>query len=128
MSAVIGKKIDEIAALIKQKEVLDTKSNALDVQIKAKQEALLSKIKKQELDGALGKLGKAVVDEEDVPTIEDWPKFYKYIKKTGEFDLLQKRLGKQAIELRWADGKKVPGVGKFHRVALRVVLNKPKRK
>ena len=48
--------------------------------------------------------------EKEEPTIEDWPALYKHIQKTGEFELLQRRLNTGSVKERWEIGKKVPGV------------------
>lgn len=47
------------------------------------------------------------------PHIKDWEVFYKYILKTKDFSLLERRPGRAAIKERWEDGKEVPGVEKF---------------
>jgi len=49
----------------------------------------------------------------DEPTVTDWPTLYAHIRKTGEFELLERRLGKVAVKERWEDAKQVPGVGKM---------------
>lgn len=51
--------------------------------------------------------------EKEVPTVQDWPVLYAYIKEEDAFDLLQRRLSNEAVEVRWADGVVVPGVVKF---------------
>lgn len=61
--------------------------------------------------GAVGKRYKGVINREDVPVVEDWPKFYAYVAKSKAFDLLTKALGKAAIKERWESNKKIPGVG-----------------
>ena len=47
----------------------------------------------------------------DEPTVEDWGKTYAHIQKTGDFDLLHKRLNGAAVKERWEAKQKVPGVG-----------------
>ena len=47
----------------------------------------------------------------DEPVAEDWLKIQKYIQKTGEFDLLQRRLATAAVKERWENGVKIPGIG-----------------
>lgn len=127
-NAAVGKAIDEIAKLQKHQDEFEAKANAIEKQIKEKKEKLLGRLKKSKLDGATGALGRAVVDEEDVPNVEDFQKLCAYAAKTKGWDLLQKRVSKEAWRARIADGKKVPGIKIFHRVALRVVLIKTKRK
>ena len=48
--------------------------------------------------------------EKDEPAIDNWPELYKHIQKTGEFELLQRRLNTGSVKERWEIGKKVPGV------------------
>ena len=72
--------------------------------------------------GAIGRLYKATVNVEDVPTVKDWTQFYAYIVKTKRFDMIQKRLSTAAITELWEAGKKVPGVEKFR--VLKVSLTK----
>lgn len=45
--------------------------------------------------------------------VSDWKKLYAYIKRTGSFELLQRRLTVSAVQERWADNKQVPGVASF---------------
>jgi hypothetical protein len=48
-----------------------------------------------------------------VPQVADWPTLYAHVQATGEFDLLYKRLNGSAVNLRWEDGKSVPGTQPF---------------
>ena len=43
---------------------------------------------------------------------EDWARYYEHIHATGNFDLLQKRIGEGALkeEIQEADGKLPPGI------------------
>lgn len=65
--------------------------------------------------GVAGKIWRVQIVSKDKPVVagEDWVKLYAHIKKTGEFDLLQKRVAEGAVKQRWDAEKKVPGVGKF---------------
>lgn len=67
--------------------------------------------------GFSGKLGSVVVERENKLTIDTevggWDKFYGWIKKTGNFDCLQKRLGEKAIQERLDAGVKIPGITTF---------------
>lgn len=47
----------------------------------------------------------------DEPEVEDWPTLYKHIQKTGEFELLFRRINTAAVKERWELSQKVPGVG-----------------
>lgn len=47
------------------------------------------------------------------PFAEDWELIHAHIIDTGDWDLMQKRLGEAAVKLRWDEGEEVPGVGSF---------------
>lgn len=57
--------------------------------------------------GAVGKHHKVVVITKMKPQVKDWDKFYAYVKRTGAFDLFQRRLGEQAAMDRTTFGTRV---------------------
>jgi hypothetical protein len=63
--------------------------------------------------GASGKHHQCRVYTDQVPRIEDSDKLFAYIKKTGNFDLLQRRLNDAAVKERWEDKVSIPGVESF---------------
>ena len=75
-----------------------------------------------------GKFGVVTVVHEDKLTVDTenggWDKLYAWIKKTGSFDCLQKRLGEKAIGDRIAAGVVVPGVTKFPIERVKVTATK----
>jgi len=97
------KKVDEIAA----------EESALKNHI-------IENLPKSEASGVAGKLARVTVVTKQVPQVEDWDAFYKYVKKTGSFDLMQKRLTDAAIKERWEAGKEVPGVKHFNAVSVSI--------
>ena len=97
------KKVDEIAA----------EESALKNHI-------IENLPKSEASGVAGKLARVTVVTKQVPQVKDWDAFYKYVKKTGSFDLMQKRLTDAAIKERWEAGKEVPGVEHFNAVSISI--------
>lgn len=85
-------------------------------------EHIINTLPKSEASGIAGKLARVTVVTKQVPQVKDWDAFYKFVKKTGSFDLLQRRLTDQAIKERWEAGKEVPGVEHFNAVS--ISLNK----
>jgi hypothetical protein len=65
--------------------------------------------------GFAGKLGTITVIRENKVVIDTekngWDKFYAYIKKTGSFDMLQKRVGEKAVQDRLDAGVKMETLG-----------------
>ena len=43
------------------------------------------------------------------PAIDDWNLFYDHVAKTGQFELLHKRLSSTAFRERWEAGEAIPG-------------------
>jgi len=97
------KKVDEIAA----------EETALKNHI-------IENLPKSEASGVAGKLARVTVVTKQVPQVKDWDAFYKYVKKTGSFDLMQKRLTDAAIKERWEAGKEIPGVEHFNAVSVSI--------
>ena len=76
--------------------------------------------------GAIGKHHQVSVYTDAVPRAADWDAIYKHIKRTGNFELLQRRLSDTAVKERWDDGKEIPGVESFN--VVKVSLTKKKGK
>ena len=100
--------------LYKNKLELATAKKAhtkLDDERKAIIAHVIATFPKQDLDGALGKLGKLEIKSKDRPQIDDREKFNKYIAKHGAFDMLQARVSDKAITDRIDDGVKMSTMG-----------------
>jgi hypothetical protein len=77
-------------------------------------EHFIQKLAVGESSGVQGRTARVQVTESVVPTLDDPVKFYAFLKKTGDFELLNRALNRAAVNERWAAHKQVPGVGKFH--------------
>lgn len=85
-----------------------------DVKVLKEQEAVLEDYIKgtflrDGIESLRGKQALAAISRYWVPAAKDWDKVWAHIKKTGEFDLLQKRLSTTAWRERYNAGKAVPG-------------------
>lgn len=67
--------------------------------------------------GVSGQIARVECKVETVPVAKSWEDVWAHIKRTGSFDLMQRRLNTVAVKERWEDGKQVPGVE-----AVKVVL------
>jgi hypothetical protein len=102
---------------------LDRQSAALEEQEKALREHIINTLPKSDASGVAGKLARVSVLTDDVPRVNDWDKFYAFIKRTGSFHLLTKAIKKDSVEELLENRKGgVPGVEKFQIV--KVSLNK----
>jgi hypothetical protein len=54
----------------------------------------------------------------DEPHVDDWSKVYAYIRDTGSFDLMERRINRAAVKERWEDKVKIPGVSSIPVVTL----------
>ena len=99
-----------------QQKVVD----ALASEEAALKEHIINSLPKSEASGVAGKLCRVSVVTKPIPQIKDWDALYKYVKKTGAFELLQRRLADAAIKDRWEAGKTVPGVEAFNVVSVSI--------
>lgn len=97
---------------------LEKQVAVLKAQETALREYLVLKLPRNDATGIAGQDWRVQREMTPEPTVEDWDKLWAHIKKTGDFDLLHKRLGAEAVRERWMAKKKVPGVGVFNRVWL----------
>lgn len=109
----------------------ETRQKRLDIQKevdrlenieKALKEHFINSLSKKDSTGAAGKLARVQLVQEDIPVAQDWDALYAYIKKTGNFELLNRALNRSAAKERWANKKEIPGVGHF--TATKVSVNK----
>lgn len=101
--------------LIQQKIV-----DALESEEKALKDYIIQSLPKSEASGVAGKLARVTVVTKEIPQVKDWDLFYKYVKKTGQFDLMQRRLTTDAVKERWDAGKEIPGVEHFNAVSVSI--------
>lgn len=77
-------------------------------------EHIINNLSKSDDTGAAGLRFRAQIVMKDVPRATDWSKVHAYIRETGRFDLLQKRLGEKAVTDMWKDHQQIPGVECVH--------------
>lgn len=116
----LGACADKIYELRDKRLAAQKLVDAIETEEKALKEHVINTLPKSEATGVAGKLARATVVTKKVPQVEDWEAFYKHVKKTGDFDLLSRSLGKAAIEARWEAKKVVPGVKAFNAVSLSI--------
>jgi hypothetical protein len=91
-----------------QKEV-----DELAKQESALKDHLIDKLPISDASGIAGKVARATIVLKSTPKIDDWPKFCAYVKRTGAFELMQRRLSAEAVNERLEAGKDIPGVSEF---------------
>lgn len=77
----------------------------------ALREHLIANLSSNDTTGTAGQRYRAQIVKKRVFRVTDWPAFHEFVKKTGRFDFLQKRLGETAVS-DWVDENKklLPGM------------------
>lgn len=114
----LGACADRLYELRDLKAAAQKAVDAIEAEYNAIKEYVIETLPKSEASGVAGRTGRVAVVRKEVPQVEDWTAFYAHVKKTGAFELLQRRLGEGAVKERWEAGKVVPGVTKFTAVTI----------
>ena len=116
------KSASELAALadhywLTRQQRLEAEKVARDLktQESAAEAELIKEMREQQLTAIGGRHARLTIPTvpEYVPAVQDWDAFYKHILSSGDFSLLQKRVGAAACKERWDAGEEVPGITKF---------------
>lgn len=116
----LGACADKLFELRAKRLAMQKEVDAVEAEEKAYKEHIINTLPKSEASGVAGKLARVTVVTKEVPQVKDWDAFYKFVKKTGQFDLLQRRLTDAAIKERWEHGKEIPGVEHFNAVSVSI--------
>jgi hypothetical protein len=96
------------------------KVRALEDEEKAIKNHLIETLPKSQAEGVVGRVARAQVVPRVVAQVRDWTAFHKYVARTKNFGLLQRKPNESAIKELWEDGKKVPGTEPFNAVKVSV--------
>ena len=106
----LGSTTDKLYVLKERQRELEEKVNEIKAEYAALEEQLLARLDAEESTKCGGKKATASVTFTDVADVENWDEFHAWIKKTGNFQVLQKRVSDAAWrEIR--DLKKAPPPG-----------------
>ena len=81
---------------------------------------IFARFKKQDIDGATGKLYSVTLRKSKNASLSNWQKLAAYVYRTKSLDLFQRRISKQAWEDRLATrkGKPIPGITMYQVVKI----------
>ncbi len=79
----------------------------------ALKEYFIDSLPKSKATGIAGRVARVQILPHPIPVVDDWTKFYAYVRRNNAFELLQRRLSESAVKERLDDKKTVPGVGIF---------------
>jgi hypothetical protein len=109
---------DRLYELKAQMSAVAKTLEALDKERKAIQEYVINELPKSNATGISGKTANVRSVTAVIPQVEDWDKFYEFVRKSKRTDLLQRRVSDGAIQELWDTNKVVPGVKQFTVVKL----------
>jgi hypothetical protein len=120
----IGAAIDLLQRVRSERQALASKAESMKEQENLLESRIFEMFKKSELEGARGKLAQASISKSDVPTIVNNVELDRYVLKTKQLDLFQRRLSVEACRSRWDEGVVIPGVTKFTKIRLHLTKRK----
>lgn len=114
----LGQAIDLLYQLENQRKDFQRKADVYDRAAKDLKAILINEVKKQDLNGAAGAVARIKISTERVASLKDFAEFFKYLVKTKNPALIQRRINNEAVREIWESGKEVPGVEPFDVVKL----------
>lgn len=119
----IGACADRLYKLREERFELSRKIKEIEAEESEIKNYVINNLNKHDANGVSGKLANVKVKTEEMPIVEDWEAFYKYVTRTKSFDMLQKRINTKAIRERIEDKKdfaKKAGIGSFTTVSVSI--------
>lgn len=119
----IGACADKLYKLREKRYELSRQIKEIEAEEAEIKEYIINNLNKQESAGVSGKIANVRVKAENVPVVEDWEAFYKYVARTKSFDMLQRRINTKAVRERIEDKKDFAskaGIGSFTTVSVSI--------
>jgi hypothetical protein len=104
--------VNQYIAIRAQRLVLDKQADDLKAQEDGLKDVIVSKLREGGMKAIGAANGLVKMSETDEPTATDWPAFWAYIRETGNFEMLHKRVTVTAVKEHWEAGETIPGIGK----------------
>lgn len=118
---VTGALADRLKDVRDRRLALQKEVDALQAEENAIKEHIIQLLPKSETSGVAGVNARVAVELKSRPQWEEagedgvagWDKLLKYMKKTGDWELISHALAATAVKERWENGKAVPGVVEY---------------
>lgn len=114
----LGGQIDALNDLREEKRKLDAQLKDVEQRYEAAQQEVMALLEEQGADKATGKKATASITVAVVGNIEDRDALDAFMKKTGNFQLLQNRISLPAMRELLEKKGAIPGVSVFHKKTL----------
>lgn len=123
----IGQEIDSLWELKQKKKALEAKAELVQEDIDRAEASLLERMDKEATTKGAGSRAQVSVGELDRYNITDPESFYKYVKRTGYFHLLEKRASVTGCRELYQRNKAIPGITPYIKRTVKVTaINKEK--
>lgn len=122
MTDSLSYRIDQLYLLTQERLKLQRTVDKMKADEDGLREAYISEMKKANMDFCTGEVGSIKIKPVEAAEVTSYPDLYQYIKETGSFDLLQRRVSLTGLRERWQEGSEVPGVARV--VELKGTLGK----
>jgi hypothetical protein len=109
-TAELALKVDAFKALRDKRLELQKEVDVIESHEKALRAELVELLRESGAASIGGKVATISLTHKLVPVCEDWDKLYDYVRNTGAFELLHRRLADKAVRERWDAGVQLPGV------------------
>jgi hypothetical protein len=109
----LGRLVDDYYRKRENRLALQREVDKLDKDEKELKKLIIEQLRLEKISSIGGLQKRATLQIKNKPSVTSWPNLYSHIQKTGEFDLLQRRLTETAVAVRWEDKIVIPGVEAF---------------
>lgn len=114
----IGSMTDQLIGLRERKRLLEAQVDEIQKEFDSVSEALMSKLESEGTDKGTGKTGSVSVSTSVVAQVDDWDAFGKYVIKSNQPHLLQRRVSDAAWRELYEKKGAVPGTSPFSKKRL----------
>lgn len=119
MAEQIGTMIDNLDKIRERKRTLDEQVKDLESQYRELSEQILERLAEQGLPKASGRRATVSRSETLVGQLEDWEALTKYISRTKNYQLFERRISAAAFRELFEKKGEVPGIKPFTKVTLK---------
>lgn len=119
MAESIGSMIDNLDKIRDKKRGLDEQVKDLEAQYRELTEKILDRMATENMPKASGRRATVSRSETIVGQLEDWEALTKYISRTKNFQLFERRISAAAFRELFEKKGEVPGVKPFTKVTLK---------
>jgi len=119
MAESIGSMIDNLDKIRDKKRGLDEQVKDLEAQYRELTEKILDRMASENMPKASGRRATVSRSETIVGQLEDWEALTKYISRTKNFQLFERRISAAAFRELFEKKGEVPGVKPFTKVTLK---------